>query len=413
MAGKRREVRINQWAYRCLKPVLKLIINGIFNLKPHMPEEVRKLKPPYLLMPNHQGFWDPFMAAFYIHKPVFFITSDAVFRYPFFKFIVQLVGAIPKTKAKSDIDALKNIIRIKDQGGVIGIFPEGRRTWDGVTLPLVYSTAKLIRMLKIPVVTLVFKGGFLSQPRWGFHIQRGRVELDYNLLFTSEDLKGMKVDEIHRKLADGLRFNDIEYQKKEMIRFKGSRAAENIEQVLFACPSCGEIGGIYSKDRTIGCRNCGYKVIYNNYLLFEEKEGELKYDNIRDWNRWQTEHLETYLNGKHDPDHPAERMEESIRDGDLIFSTVRKTQRLKKLFTGSMVLNNETLIFEDESGKEVMEFQLTGLSGINIQNKELLEFFSSNTLYVIRSPKKRFCAYKWLKAMEHLRKGKVASFQAE
>ena len=117
------------------------------------------------------------MAGIYIKHQIFYIASDAVFRSLFFKFLVQLLGAIPKTKAQSDIDALKNIIRIKEDGNIIGIFPEGRRTWDGVTLPLVYSTSKLIRMLKVPVVTVVFKGGFFSQPRWGFHIQKGKILL--------------------------------------------------------------------------------------------------------------------------------------------------------------------------------------------------------------------------------------------
>ncbi|MBI9103105.1 MAG: 1-acyl-sn-glycerol-3-phosphate acyltransferase [Spirochaetales bacterium] len=413
MAKRNKEIKVNQWAYRCLKPIVKLVISKIFKLEPEMPEEVKKLKPPYLLMPTHQGFWDPFMAAFYIHRPVFFITSDAVFRYPVFKFFVQLVGAIPKTKAKSDIDALKNIIRIKEKGGVIGIFPEGRRTWDGTTLPLVYSTSKLIRMLKIPVVTLVFKGGFLSQPRWGTKIQRGKVKMEYKLLFTEEDLKGAKADEIHRKLADALNFDEIEYQRKANIRFSGKNSAENIEQVIFTCPSCKEIGSIYSEGRTVCCRNCGYKVKQNDYLFFEQLERDLIFDNIRDWNKWQLEHLEKYLEEHHKPEMPEERSRECLRDGGLLVSTGYKIQKLKALCQGSLVLYNETLVIEDETATEVKTFSVHELSGINVQNREILEFYHDNTLYSIKSREKKVSAYKWIKALEYLQKDKVAQFQAD
>ena len=221
MAKKSRKNTMNPWFYNTVKPILRIWLEKQFNLEANIPDEVEKLEPPYLILPTHQGFWDPFMAGIYIKHKIYYIASDAVFRSPFFKILMQLVGAIPKTKAQSDIEALKSIIRVKERGDIIGIFPEGRRTWDGVTLPLVYSTSKLIRLLKVPVVTVVFKGGFFSQPRWGFHIQRGKVFMDYKILFSGSDIKTMKVDEIHRGLANALYFDEIEYQKEEAVEFRG------------------------------------------------------------------------------------------------------------------------------------------------------------------------------------------------
>jgi len=58
-------------------------------------------------------------------------------------------------KIVSDFETVKTIIRLKER--VIGIFPEGARTWDGCPLPIIKSTSKLIKLLKIPVVTVIVK----------------------------------------------------------------------------------------------------------------------------------------------------------------------------------------------------------------------------------------------------------------
>lgn len=408
MAKNSKGITMHLWFYNTVKPILRIWLEKKFNLIAVIPDEVRDLKPPYLIMPTHQGFWDPFMAGIYIKHKIYYIVSDAVFRSPFLKILMQLVGAIPKTKAQSDIDALKNIIHIKERGDIICIFPEGRRTWDGVTLPLVYSTSKLIRMLKIPVVTVVFKGGFFSQPRWGFHIQKGKVLMDYKILFSGNDLKGMKVGEIHRKLADALLFDEIEYQKKEPVEYVGKKSAEYLEQVLFTCPVCKSIGTMYSKGDYFTCSDCLYELKFNPLRTFESSKNDVIFSNIRDWNSWQQENLHVLL------DNPDTIL---IEDNNLIFHTGYKSDKLKHLVDGSLQLNrsslSDELIISNSSGDVVRSFPLSELNGINIQNKEILEFYYQSTLYTIRGKIKRFSAYKWLNVVEYLVREKTSQFQSE
>ena len=406
MAKKREKITMNSWFYNTVKPILRIWLEKQFNLEASIPKEVKNLEPPYLILPNHQGFWDPFMAGIYINHKIYYIVSDAVFRSPFFKILMQLVGAIPKTKAQSDIDALKNIIRIKERGDIIGIFPEGRRTWDGVTLPLVYSTSKLIRMLKIPVVTVVFKGGYFSQPRWGFHIQKGKVLMDYKILFSGNELKTMKVDEIHRQLADALDFDEVEYQKEAAVEFRGKKTAEYLEQVLYTCPSCLAIGTMYSKGKNFACTECSYELEYNFLRNFESTKNDVIFNNIRDWNRWQNEKLYIRL------DSAVMNEEVFILDKDLVFHTGYKSSKLKYLTSGSLSLTSETLLIKDSTGKIIKSFSLDQITGLNIQNKERLEFYHESTMYTIKGKTKRFSAYKWLKALEYLLKDKTLQFQA-
>ncbi len=83
--------------------------------------------PPFLLLANHTNFWDPFLLSLYTPEPIYFVTADEYFRNPFLKFLLGLAGAIPKSKFISDQMTVIDIFRIKRKGGVIGIFPEGKR----------------------------------------------------------------------------------------------------------------------------------------------------------------------------------------------------------------------------------------------------------------------------------------------
>jgi 1-acyl-sn-glycerol-3-phosphate acyltransferase len=410
MPKKNKKIAINQWFYYSLKPLLKIWLQTQFNMEANIPEEVKNLKPPYLILPNHQGFWDPFMAGIYLKQQIYYIASDAIFRSPFFGLLMRFLGVIPKTKAQSDIDALKNIIKIKERGKIIGIFPEGRRTWDGVTLPIVYSTSKLIRMLKIPVVVVVFKGGFFSQPRWGFHIQKGKITMDYRILFRDDEVKSMKVDHIHRKLADALSFNEFEYQNEVSIKYKGKKPAEHLEQVLYTCPSCSTIGFMYSKGKTFICKKCNYELEYNLIRKFESKKNKVVFDNIRDWNIWQQKNLYTFLECTNTEDNII------LKDDDLVFHTGYKSTKPKHLVFGSLVLKKNVsfveLIIRNNDGDTIESFPIIEISGLNIQNKEHLELYHNNILYTIKGKKRRFSAYKWLKALEYLLMDKTAQFQA-
>ncbi len=390
------KVSLNQNFYNFIRPLLSVWFKYAFNFKTHIPEEVRKLEPPYLLLPNHQGFWDPFMAGVKIKHHIFYITSDAVFRYPLLEFFMKLLGAIPKKKAQSDFESIKHIMKIRDAGGVIGVFPEGRRTWDGTTLPLIYSTSKLIKILKIPVVTAVFKGGYFSQPRWGKHIQRGEVTLDYSVLFYPPEIKSLDSDTIHRKLTEALYFDEIEYQKTKRQVFKGRNPAENMEQAVYMCPSCGSVGTLKSSKDTVICSGCGYGVRYNKLREFEGLDGDAVFSNIRDWIRWQDKKLKELISSD------TGNSTVLLRDNNLTVETGFKDKRMKHLFTGSIYLTSGSLVIKSSKGDDTRSFPVKSLKAVNIQNKEKLDFYAEGVLYNIYDRKKRFSAYKWLVAIQHI-----------
>ena len=75
------------------------------------------------------------------------------------RWLLKLVGTIPKAKVIPDIETVNDIVQVvRRQKGIIGLFPEGAQSWNGSTLPLVPSTAKLLKLLKVPVVQVLIRG---------------------------------------------------------------------------------------------------------------------------------------------------------------------------------------------------------------------------------------------------------------
>ncbi len=394
--GKKNKIRPISPAFGWLvQRGLSIFFKRAFNLTAHIPEEVKNLQAPFLLLPNHQGFWDPFLAVVPLRQHVYYIASDAIFRSKKLKFVLQFLGAIPKTKAQSDMDALNHIFALKDQGYSVGIFAEGTRTYDGQTLPLLKSTSKLVRMLKIPVVTVRFKGGYYCHPRWGTSIRKGTMHVEYALTFTGEEVGSMKASEIHETLTKALSFDEVAWQKEVQQSFTSKTPAENIEQLLFTCPACGSMKGFTSKGAEFTCKACDKTWHINEKQELSALSGETHFDNVGDWDRWQAEGLRTSMLEN------TSDSETIIQDSMVTVSTGFKSQKLQSFAPeGSISITPWNLHIFNKQGEKKITIPIAEMSGINVQNREILDFYYDGTLYALHDPEKHFNAHKWMLAFD-------------
>ena len=193
MPGRTRYVPQNiRWFNRILRTTYGLWLHAFFRVEGKNVNLAKALKPPFVIVSNHVSVLDPFILGSFLREPVYWITSDGNMRSRLMRALLTLVGSIPKSKSIPDIETVNWTVEvIRRRGGVVGIFPEGQQSWDGTTLPLVPSTAKLLKLLKVPVLAAVIKGGYSSLPRWTGARRRGRMEVEFKLLFGPEELKAL------------------------------------------------------------------------------------------------------------------------------------------------------------------------------------------------------------------------------
>lgn len=359
-------------------------------------EKLQELAPPYVVLANHTHLWDPIFIAAGVPEPVHFVTSDEQFRKPILRHLLPYVGAIPKVKFFSDAQTVKTILKIKKRNGVIGIFPEGARSWDGTTLDILFPTAKLIKSLKLPLVTAVLKGAALARPRWATHSRHGQITVEFEVRLTAEEVMALSVEEIYQEIVQGLAHDEYQRQEQQTRPYTGKRLAERIERFLFICPHCHKIGTLQSEDDLLTCKLCNYQTRYTEYGYFEPQSDQLYFSNPKEWNQWQLSKLTAEI----DQATPEDCL---FFDRHVEIFRGTKANPLEKLAHGTLRLYQDQIELIGSQG-EIFSFPMEEIQGANIQHNQLFEFYHQRTLYRFVFRSTHASAYKWTIGVRLLQK---------
>lgn len=347
--------------------------------------KLKSIKGSYILLGNHVNNYDSLIHQFYADRIISYVVNERIFRMGPKGLLGKIMGwlhYIPKKKFSNDLKAVRRLFQSKEQGRIIGIFPEGRRNWDGVTNKIIGSISTLAKSLKIPVVAAVTKGGFSSQPRWSGEVRKGRVEVEYKMILDAEGVKRNTSDQILKIIQKELDFKEHEYLADKKIYFKAKYPADGLERLLFMCPSCHTIGRLSSSGDKVTCE-CGYSASYNNYAEF--KSGH--FTNLAEWSTWQKEELKKIKDSG---------TEDAIFiDTKVTLSTIPSASygKLKEIDCGTAKLYNGKITFDGSN--QNLSFDIGDLWGCNIQQNRSFEFNYGNMMYLFTFPGKGN-AYKWM-----------------
>lgn len=382
--------RTSKWFIHLLRPLLWAWLQRRFNIEVRMPDEIRQKDGPFLLIGNHVTFWDPFLIGIPIKPDTRYITSDNIFRTRFFRWVMARVGAIPKTKFVANADIVRRIVGVIKRKGAIGIFPEARRTWDGRTIQMVPQVPKLVKRLKLPVVAARIHGGYLSGPRWGRYGRKGKVIIEYSYAVRPEEAGELSLEEVEKRMADGIRFRADIWQREAEIAFRGRRLAEYLERVLFICPHCKSVGSLHSAYHLMSCRTCDYTVEYSETGRLIERNRDIQFESVAEWNLWQSEHLDGLILGL---------------DGTPLYSDRGarlwigyQSKPMRQIDAGRVELVKDSLVFNSDTGT-IRRFPIAEIDGANVQNGEKFEYYWNKELYRLDFVSPRISTYKWLLAI--------------
>ncbi|MBN2394872.1 MAG: 1-acyl-sn-glycerol-3-phosphate acyltransferase [Candidatus Atribacteria bacterium] len=383
---------------KTLFSVIRKYLN--FKIDIHLEEnETKDLKPPYLILANHVTYWDPFLVNLFINEPICYIAESVYFRNPILRFFLNLAGSIPKKRFVSHYSPIKRMIRAKENGRILGVFPEGERKWDGTTNELIlHSTSKLIKKLNVPVVIAKIKGGYLAYPRWARAPRRGRVSLSYQVCITGNEVQELAVQEIAKKVKKFFFHDEMNYQKEYLNTYLGDHLAEHLEHLLFACPHCKSFNTLVSHENVLYCAQCNYRVIYNQYGFLKGLQKKLYFDNVRDWNRWQNRFLKDYIMRKLTEDDQGILLEDE--NVELLEGSF--TKPFMSIGLGRLSLKQMKIFFTVFEGKKY-QFELKKITGMNVQFHAVLEFGYNEDIFRFIFKNQHISAYKWVQAVHYLK----------
>ena len=153
---------------------------------------------------------------------------------------------------------MKNMMQVLGRGGLLGLYPEGVRTWDGTNGPLIPTIARLIRRMRVPVYTCRLEGGYLAWPRWASRWRRIPVRMVFDRLYTRRTIPESE-QRILADIAQAIEIRDYQLPLADPHRrFTG--LAAGLPKVLYRCPNCHTVEGLGVvrplASNQIECRSC-------------------------------------------------------------------------------------------------------------------------------------------------------------
>jgi 1-acyl-sn-glycerol-3-phosphate acyltransferase len=132
-----------------------------------------------IIASNHASYLDPPAIASCVRRVVRFLGRDTLMRTPFAKWVFRELRVVPIDRTKGDIAALRRGLRVLEEGGVLGLFPEGTRTLDGNLQKAKGGIGFLISKGHAPVVPVYVVGTFDAYPKGAKRAKCSKVRLFY------------------------------------------------------------------------------------------------------------------------------------------------------------------------------------------------------------------------------------------
>ena len=245
------------------------------------------IKPPYILLCNHNAFMDFKVAtkAVFPHRANYVVAIDGFLKR---EWLLRFIGCICKRKFTRDTQLIRHLKTVIDRGDIAAIYPEARYSLCGTTAVLPQSLGKMAKLFGVPVVTLICNGHHVNSPFYNLpdHNVKGTTAT-MTCILTADDLKNKSVDEINDAINKSFVYDDFAWQRDNNIRITYKDRAVGLHKVLYQCPNCKTEYKMTSFGTTLKCTACQKEWETDELNVLHAKTGETEFSHIPDWYEWE------------------------------------------------------------------------------------------------------------------------------
>jgi 1-acyl-sn-glycerol-3-phosphate acyltransferase len=170
------------WLLRGARPTARRALGRRYDVRVHGAGHVPR-SGPAIVAANHTGVMDGPLMAIFSPRPVHALTKVEMFQGKT-GLALHAAGQVPLDRLHTDVRAIRICLRVLDDGGVVGIFPEGNRGAGDLTR-FHGGAAYLALVSGAPIVPLMMFG---TRPAGGGKnatpLTGGVIDLVYGVPFT-------------------------------------------------------------------------------------------------------------------------------------------------------------------------------------------------------------------------------------
>ena len=249
-----------------------------------------KPKGPAIVISNHTSNIDWIVEGCMTWpKRMTFLVTYHFFTFRFIGFLLEkLVRAIPKYQFSTDLASIRKMKSVlHDCHGLLYIAPEGTVWGNGKLGYIMPSICKMLKMMKVPVYSSRIRGAGLGCAKWSARLHRTKILTETSLLFTTEDLQSLSIEQMHSEIVNALDYNEFDFQKEFNLKNRSRNKAEGFETLFFICPSCRNEFTLETQNNTIRCNCCKTEAYIGDDFRFTWNTEQQFFDNYTQWYDWQ------------------------------------------------------------------------------------------------------------------------------
>jgi len=345
-------------------------------------EILTHMQEPFIILGNHSQVYDAFFVSAAAKVHIRWVAGAVLFKMFGLKTLLGgWIGGIAKQQGRSDLHTIRTISNALKQGDNVGLFPEGTRTWDGESIGFDRSTAKLIKILKVPVIIINLEGIYATKPRWADKKRVGSPIIRVLPPLPKETIASMTKDELYAYLVENLEFSYRTWQEENRVPFKGKALAEGLQRVLYLCPDCSSYSTLETKKDIIFCTKCGMKARLDAYDQVSTVQGNNPFKDVPQWHSWEQEQLLAHVQSAQAEPHlfpPDKGVLFQRGEANKLF-TLSKDFSLTATREGIQVVSSNPVLFS--------LFYFSKMQSMVINAKNTIEFYHDDTLYRVRIEK--------------------------
>lgn len=247
---------------------------------------LRGIRGPALILAPHTSTRDHWFIAMALYPArATFVVSEHFYARPILRIFMKLAHAIPKKMFCADMGTIRRLLRARQEGNIMVLFPEGRLSCNGRTGHVTDGTAALVRKLGCDVYTVTANGAALSFPKWAKNTRKGRIDVRAERLFTAEEAVGIPIGELEARLCAAIAHDDAAAMRG--ICYRSAAMAEGLDGILYRCPSCGREFAMRTEGDRLICA-CGRAC----RLTPDYRLTGAPFESILAWYDWQSDMLD-------------------------------------------------------------------------------------------------------------------------
>ena len=365
-----------------IAPYLKFMLHTTYDRS-----GIRDIETPSIVVCPHVSNIDFLLVAvaLFPHRPTFVVSQHFMAK-PKIRRILEIMHVIPKKMFCPDVKTILNIMRAKESGNIIVIFPEGRLSCFGHSLQVKDRPADNKKKLKNLQYTICENGAYKTLPKWGKAGARpGRIEVTSAKLIDSADLADMTIDEINAVLDQAILHDEDAILTD--VTYKCKAPALGLDGILYKCPECMSEFETVSDDYSITCRRCGFSArLDEKYRLSGGP-----FERINDWFFWQESLI--------DLDTPLET--------DCLVGTTDSDGYMDmKAGQGHITMDRENIHFTGTCYGQPLEFteSTSIIKGFPASVGNHIDIYHKKQLYYIKPQPDSRVTIKWVSYLDKLTK---------